>query len=599
MTQEQPPGEPADRARESAADRSREQDRPKLPGWDCAPELPGLLAESFGLLDRLTGARRTELLDALVSRAARLPHAHPADRARLAPLYAVQWERAVGLLGDERAETRRLAARLLEVLRPGRPEATAALKARAEAEPSPQTLAQLLTAVGAQGPGARAAAWLRRWLDHPAPGVRLAAALALLALPDEGDEGYGGERLGELAARLVGVPGAWHASPHPPAGPFGSALRDRPRAADRFVAVLAGRSGPVERRVAVAVAAEQVRRWRRPAEVHWRTVLDAGEGRGLVVREVLTGAGRAAAPYTEELVRLVETGEAASWTREGALVALVRLGDRRALPRYRDGFGAYWARGIDVPPPDWAPDLLPVVRGVLAAAVADPRPTEALALDAALRAARSWGAAAAPAVPELAALLGAPARTARAAAEALGEIGPQAACAAAELARLATDRPWQGTQTAARAHWRVTGDPALALQAVGAAARAGLGRPVHRYLAELGPLAAEFAEPVRELLDAPGEFSRVGAAEAWWRITGDPTPAVPALLRALAPPTPSEAGPPTIEAVRVLGEIGTPAAAGAAPLLRAVLASERRYGTTVAADEELCAAVRTALQRLG
>ncbi|MFE2345804.1 hypothetical protein [Kitasatospora cineracea] len=598
MTQEQPPGEPADRARESTADRGREQDWPKLPGWDGSPELPPLLAESFGLLDRLTGARRTGLLDALVSRAARLPHAHPADRARLAPLYAVQWERAVGLLGDERAETRRLAARLLEVLRPGRPEATAALKARAEAEPSPQTLAQLLTAVGVQGPEEEAAAWLRPWLDHPGPGVRLAAALALLALPDEGDEGDGGERLGESAARLVGVPGAWHAPPHPPAGPFGPALRDRPRAADRFVAVLAGRSGQAERQVAVAVAAEQLCRRRRPAEVHWRTVLDAGEGHGYQVRELLTGAGRAAAPYTEELARLVETGEAASWAREGALVALVRLGDRRALPHYRDGFGGYWARGFDGPPPDWAADLLPAVRGILAAATG-PRPTGDFALTAALRAARSWGAAAAPAVPELAALLDAPTRNARAAAEALGEIGPQAACTAGELARLATGRPWQGAQTAARAHWRVTGDPALALEVVGAAARAGLGRPVHRYLAELGPLAAESAGPVRELLDAPGEFSRVGAAEAWWRITGDPAPAVPALLRALAPLAAFEAGRPTIEAVRVLGEIGTPAAAGATPPLRAVLASERRYGPTIAVDEELCAAAGTALERLG
>ncbi|MFC8721565.1 hypothetical protein ACFUEL_29670, partial [Kitasatospora sp. NPDC057198] len=240
---------------------------------------------------------------------------------------------------------------------------------------------------------------------------------------------------------------------------------------------------------------------------------------------------------------------------------------------------------------------LPTVRRVLAKAKKSHR-WEVRGLDEALRAARSWGPAAAPLAPELTALLAAPSITARAAAEALGEIGPQAAWAAGELARLATGRHWHGAQAAARAHWRITGDPDLALRTVGAAVRAGLGRPVHRYLAELGPLAIDFADPVRELLDAPGEFNRIGAAEAWWRITGEPAPVLPVLRRLITGPAHGEADEPTLRAVRLLGAIGTPAAESA-PLLRALLASERRHGATVALDEELCAAARTALERLG
>ncbi|MCX4632113.1 hypothetical protein [Streptomyces sp. NBC_01443] len=61
------------------------------------------------------------------------------------------------------------------------------------------------------------------------------------------------------------------------------------------------------------------------------------------------------------------------------------------------------------------------------------------------------------------------------------------------------DRPpnrWHGEQTAAWAHCRITGDPELALRVSGAAVRAGLGRPVLRYLADLGPQAATPRPPL-------------------------------------------------------------------------------------------------------
>ncbi|GLW67948.1 hypothetical protein Kpho02_02470 [Kitasatospora phosalacinea] len=596
MTQEQSQDGPADWARELAAGRGSAAEHWRhLPGWDRGIEMHRLLPQLFRLLEEASQPGRTSLLEVLADRADDLRRTRSAHRERALQLYAAEWERIVGLLDDERAETRRLAARLLAAVRPGRPEATAALKDRAGVESSPETLARLLTAVGAQGPGDGAAAWLRCWLDHPAPPVRLSAALALLELPD--GDGAGVDGLGERAARLLGEPGAWQARPYPLAGPFGRALRDRPREAARFVTALAGRPGGTEQRVAVGVAIEQLRRRRRPAEAHWRTVLGTGKGEGShEARLLLARSGRALAPYADELLALVEAEPGDTWLREGALVALVALGDRRVLPYYRDEFGGQLLP-VGAPPPDWAADLLPTVRRVLGRAKRLRR-WEVRGLDEALRVARSWGPAAAPLAQKLTALLDAPSITARAAAEALGEIGSQAAPAAGELARLATGRPWHGAQTAAWAHWRITGDPGLALRTVGAAARAGLGHPVYRYLAALGPLALDFAEPVRELLDAPGEFSRVGAAVAWWRITGDPAPALPVLLRQLAGPADGTAGEPTLRAVRLLGEIGAPAGV-AAPPLRALLAAERRHGATIALDEELCAAARTALERLG
>ncbi|MFD8141846.1 hypothetical protein [Streptomyces sp. NPDC059708] len=207
---------------------------------------------------------------------------------------------------------------------------------------------------------------------------------------------------------------------------------------------------------------------------------------------------------------------------------------------------------------------------------------------------------AAPAVPELLRLLHTP--FARAAAEALGAIGPAAATgrAAGPLAALATAgpgpgrHPWHGgAQTAAWAYWRVTADPEPALRVCGTAVRAGLGQAVLRYLADLGPLASLHADAVRALLTCPGQWSRVGAAEAWWRITGDAGPAVEALLPELAPLARYSATPLVLRTVQVLGAIGGPAAA-ALPVLHEVASSPRRYGR-IPADEELLRAVREAL----
>ncbi|MBP0453444.1 hypothetical protein J5Y04_28435 [Kitasatospora sp. RG8] len=244
--------------------------------------------------------------------------------------------------------------------------------------------------------------------------------------------------------------------------------------------------------------------------------------------------------------------------------------------------------------------LLPVVR---AAALQN-----AVVSAAALEVLAGWGPAAAPAVPELTGALDT--AEARRAAAALGAVGPAADRAAPRLRELAEGvgvpavtpgprdpraLPWHGAQTAAWAYWRITGEHRLALRVLGEAVAAGPGRPHLRYLADLGPLASRHAEAVRALLDHPGDWTRVEAAHAWWRLTGEPGPAVEVLAGELASARPTDELPAVL---RYLTGIGGPAAA-AAPVLEAYLSGHRRElgGTplTPRQDELLTAAAAGAL----
>ncbi|MFK0258236.1 hypothetical protein [Streptomyces sp. NPDC090445] len=138
---------------------------------------------------------------------------------------------------------------------------------------------------------------------------------------------------------------------------------------------------------------------------------------------------------------------------------------------------------------------------------------------------------------------------------------------------------------------------------LGAAVRRGAGGPLH-LLAELGPTARLHADAVRDVLrrsrTAPGSLgprARTYAAEAWWRLTGDPAEAVPALLGAVSPGGLRDPRFPERRAVELLGEIGGPAVA-ALPALAALLASPWRHGGGVGPDEALRAATSAAVARM-
>ncbi|MEV6676185.1 hypothetical protein AB0N09_04860 [Streptomyces erythrochromogenes] len=376
-----------------------------------------------------------------------------------------------------------------------------------------------------------------------------------------------------------------------------------PHTSAALLGATAGHRKAVSRRVAVLAAGARLRYWRDPAPELWETVaagLDDEREVASAAVEVLAEGGAAAAPCADRLVRHVERSGGITVTGDAgpALQALIGMDDDRAADWYAAPRRHVWLRDHAPLPARWAPRLLPGFRTHLA--------LDRRRLDASSRVLHTlalWGPAAAAALPELVALLDTPA--ARAAAEALGAIGPAAATreAVAGLAALVTAEPgpgrhpWHGgAQTAAWAYWRLTGDPEPALEAIGAAARAGLGQPVLRHLADLGPQAAPYADAVRPLLTCPGEWSRVGAAEAWWRITGDAAPAVAALLPELAPLAGHATTPLVLRTVRILGAIGGPAAA-ALPALHEVVSSPRRYGS-VPAGEELHRAARQSLSTI-
>ncbi|MFK0253156.1 hypothetical protein [Streptomyces sp. NPDC090445] len=358
-------------------------------------------------------------------------------------------------------------------------------------------------------------------------------------------------------------------------------------------------------------------RLRRPSPAAWGTIVEAACGDAedyWRARDVLVQAGRAAAPYADRIAARLDDllrdphdyliGQLA-FPLAGvgdvrAMPALHRLAVRERLWRERSN-----APALAVMP---AAELLPLLRrdlGVDAAAGGNACALDVLA---------AWGPAAAPALPEVMACLEGP--YAYDAARVLGRIGPPAAAAAGRLAEFATgsSRPpgpygpdprgsWYGVRMAAWAHWRVTGDDSPALRIYAADLDSGLGSRVLPYLADFGPAAARHTGAVRALMDSPGAWARVAAAHAWWRITGDPEPAVPVLLAAVDPEWDGHIAYPTPRAVRHLGEIGAPAAA-AEPVLTRLLERETRLGhgwerIRILADDAVTRTLTEALAGIG
>ncbi|MFG2296088.1 HEAT repeat domain-containing protein [Streptomyces sp. NPDC048603] len=596
-------------------------------GWSGHhhPLFAPTVARLTELLPELAPRHRVLVLEFLALRARSIGNQPPVPRQAGLAVFADNLWRLVPLLADPEPVVRGHAAWALREVPVGDPEVVEALRRQAVAETDPRVLSSCLFAVGAQGAAGDTVAagpWLRPWLAHTEPCVRLAAALAMLT-PAVTDHATADDAVredlrgvGRVAGRVLtgwgigGVPAEpWWPREWRLFETLETGLVDHPDEAAALVAELARHSGPALRGLSVRVAGAQLHHWRDPGEDWWKRVLAGLDDEDTVVDsalKVLSRAGTGIAPYADELVRHQKRICPPSlWPGAfPAVAALVRLGDDRALDRYRDGVIDGFHQAL--PPPErWAPHLLPAFRASLAEG------PDSRCITPVLQALTRWGPAAAPAVPELIRLLDTP--RAREAAEALGRIGPAAGRAAGLLARLGRGdvrpprhgsglvhggHPWHGRQTAAWAHWRITGDPALALRVVGTAARQGPSRPVLRYLADLGPLAAPYAVAVRPLLTGVGEWTRVGAAEAWWRITGDAATAVDVLLPELRGFTGHRLPPVSLRAVEALGRIGRPAAA-AVPVLRVLVDSGRRYGDDAVRDEELRHAAAEALTRIG
>lgn len=201
----------------------------------------------------------------------------------------------------------------------------------------------------------------------------------------------------------------------------------------------------------------------------------------------------------------------------------------------------------------------------------------------------AWGAASAPACPELVAMLSGD--VARWAARALGAIGEPAHGAQRALARAVRRSPdlWVRLEAAA-AHSRVSADPDLALQVLPVAlADRRTAADAARHLAELGPVAVSQAARLRDLGEDPDPSVRVEAAHALWRITGEDVHAV--LLEVLQESLGARrVAAVALPAMRHLVAVGVPPEARA--VFRGILESDRRMAPhggwrAIAVDAEL------------
>ncbi|GIJ73919.1 armadillo/beta-catenin-like repeat-containing protein [Virgisporangium ochraceum] len=433
---------------------------------------------------------------------------------------------------------------------------------------------------------------LRRLLHDDDLQLRLAAVHALAA--HEPDVAVAEVATAVRAVRHTDSAGwadsAWHGD-HPRAIVHTTAelYRHDPTAAAAFTVGVGGGRGDDRTAAALDIAGSLLEEWRTvtPALL---PLLEQGLGHrdaGIRFRAAhLVGClGQDAAGLRESVAALVTDAAAG----DEAVWALARLGDPRCVPGLVDrltgpvrGFAesaAYFGRmpafaflppGIEetlVPLRRHADVLVPLVAARLATVADDAGPASFAWM---FRTLHAWGAASAPAAPALAALLRHP-TAAPFAALALGGIGPVAATGAGPLLHLADDHP-----DAAWAYHRLGGDPALAVARLVAHTTGTWSLPALRHLADLGPVAVTAVDHLRALTSAD-DWTRVEAAHALWRVTGDATAAVPVLMAVAAPLADGDRLPVRRAALCHLSE-HSDAAGAAGTIAAAVLADPRRLG---------------------
>ncbi|MFG1805121.1 hypothetical protein [Streptomyces sp. NPDC049040] len=322
------------------------------------------------------------------------------------------------------------------------------------------------------------------------PAVRLAAALgALRSEPAGRGAEWEARALRDLEAGGGRMAGAGSPLDYLPGETLGLALRDGGTldGSCALVESLASRRGEVSRRAAVDVARTVMRHWRAaPDRLSGVLARLLAEGSGTVrdqAADALGASYASARAGRDALASLLDRGPGADvpqTVRDGAATALLRIGDPRGVPTVCEALAAGRLLGHRFDglgrPADPAADRSPLVGAARAQLVshgtscghrAARRFCPAVQAVAALRLA---GAAAAPAVPELAAWLDALTRTGdrrrghdrTRLVLALGDIGP-AAAAAVPLLESLLDIPAAGDRPAparylATALVRITGE---------------------------------------------------------------------------------------------------------------------------------------------
>ncbi|MFF7884793.1 HEAT repeat domain-containing protein [Streptomyces sp. NPDC020794] len=191
-----------------------------------------------------------------------------------------------------------------------------------------------------------------------------------------------------------------------------------------------------------------------------------------------------------------------------------------------------------------------------------------------------------------------------AAARLLGELGPSGTDAeTADLLATVDPTARHGVHAeAAVSRALITGDAEPAVEALRDLLRTQSPPGILPAIGRLGPLGAPLAPEVSAVLHDPREYGRSGAADAYWRITGNPRPVLPLLL-AWAAPTATYASNDSAwydrrDALRVLADIRTAGALTTTPpelrpLLELCATSPRRV--TWKDDDELRRLARTLL----
>ncbi|MFG2871264.1 PBS lyase [Streptomyces sp. NPDC048338] len=304
---------------------------------------------------------------------------------------------------------------------------------------------------------------------------------------------------------------------------------------------------------------------------------------------------------------------AARTDRCGALLALARSGDARAVPLLARALQGPGIRhellyAIDALGPAAVP-LAPALRRRLAAVELDDRLHDhAAPLLHALTAIR-----AVQALPEvLRVLRGAPPNrrdwVQAAALRAVAAFGPAAREAAPDLVHdlryLMAGGSAAVATKAALALWSVEGDAGTVLPALEEWLRPNVSDPdrcaAAGALGTIGPAAAGGAPALRPGLTARDLWVRVACATALWRVAGDADASLPVLLAAW-----EENRHARVEIAECLAEMG-PAAAEAETVIRAELARVRRHNARetgsgshdIHEDEKLLAFCRAALARI-
>ncbi|MFF8597533.1 PBS lyase [Streptomyces sp. NPDC015232] len=295
--------------------------------------------------------------------------------------------------------------------------------------------------------------------------------------------------------------------------------------------------------------------------------------------------------------------------RGGALLALARSGDSRAIPLLARALEEREVRrellyAVDALGPAALP-LAPVLRRRLAEVELDD-----LLYDRAAPLLFALGAVrGAQALPEvLRVLRGAPANRRdwvhEACLRTLAAFGPPAREALPDVRRLLASPSAAVSAMAARAVWALDGSLDEALDTLDQWLRPGTSGDewcaAALSLGAIGPAAARTAPALRAGLGARELWVRVRSAAALWRVTGDTADTLPVLLAAW-----EENRHTRVAVAECLAEMG-PAAAGAEHAIRAELSRRRRHNARedgagshdVHDDEKLLTLCRAALAQL-